>query len=570
MVQIMDKLLYILDIAGSLVFVFFAIGYCIFCHELGHFLAAKWRGLHVDAFALGFKPFWRKKYKGVEYRLGWLPFGGYCDIPQVDATSSAPKAADGTVLERAKPIDRIITAVAGPLFNLLSGLLIACIVWICGMPQDTPKMREITVLSVPEKSPEYAAGLRERDRIVKLNGKNFFDTWAGFTKKLLFTVGEVKLDVIRPDGSKALVQYTPAENPDAPGGLKREKIAYPFFKPLIPIMLKVKEQGVAAKAGLKDGDVVVAVDKAEIKTPQEYQLRLDLAGGRPVVLTVKRGGETLDVTVTPYDVSDAGEKYVQYLAGISMSEDNSSNKIESVFPHFPVAMAGIKAGDEVLELNGEKFTTVQTFLTALRKMKEKSFTLKIASGGKVSDYTLKCRRIVPGTIDASLLMVDHPNPFTQFVDTCDMSIKSLRGLLVSAGNKLKLTEKSSSIKPGHMSGVLGMGTVLFDSVHRGSFIGGIYFTVVISFALMIFNLLPLPVLDGGHILFGIIEMIIRRPLPDSVIKVATNIFVVLLIGLMLYVTFYDGKRLFYRFFPGSGTPAVSAGTAEVKNAPQNP
>ena len=100
-----------------------------------------------------------------------------------------------------------------------------------------------------------------------------------------------------------------------------------------------------------------------------------------------------------------------------------------------------------------------------------------------------------------------------------------------------------------------------NSRHRGSFIGGVYFTVVISFALMIFNLLPLPVLDGGHILFGAVEMLIRRPLPDSVIKIATNIFVVLLVGLMLYVTFYDGKRLFYRFFPGSG---------EVSNAQKNP
>ena len=561
MVLIMDKLLYILDITGSLVFVFFAIGYCIFCHELGHFIAAKWRGLHVDAFALGFRPFWRKKYKGVEYRLGWLPFGGYCDIPQVDATSSAPRAADGTLLERAKPIDRIITAVAGPLFNLLSGLLIACIVWICGMPQDTPKMREITVLSVPEKSPEYAAGLRERDRIVKLNGRSFFDTWAGFTKKLLFTVGDVELDVIRPDGTKAVVKYTPAENPDAPGGLKREKIAYPFFKPLIPIQLRVKKDGIASAAGLKDGDVVAAVNKIEINTPQEYQLRLDMSGPGPVLLTVRRSGEVLDVELTPREISDAGEKYTHYLAGIEMTADDSSNKIESVVPGLPVAMAGIKAGDKVLELNGQPFSTVQTFITALRGMREKSFKLKIESDGKVKEYTLVCKKIVPRTIDASLLMVDHPDPITQFIDTCDMSVKSLRGLLVSAGNKLKLTKKSSSIKPGHMSGVLGMGTVLFDSVHRGSFIGGIYFTVVISFALMIFNLLPLPVLDGGHILFGLIEMALRRPLPDSVIKVATNIFVVLLVGLMLYVTFYDGKRLFYRFFPGS---------TEVKNAPQNP
>ena len=230
-------------------------------------------------------------------------------------------------------------------------------------------------------------------------------------------------------------------------------------------------------------------------------------------------------------------------------------------PYLPIAMAGIKAGDEVVALDGVPFSGVKEFIAALRAMKDKSFKLTIKSDGKVTDHQLTCRKIVPHTIDASLLMIDHPNPLTQFADTCDMSIKSLRGLLVGAGNKLKLTKKSSSIKPGHMSGVLGMGTVLFDSVHRGSFIGGVYFTVVISFALMIFNLLPLPVLDGGHILFGAVEMIFRRPLPDSVIKITTNIFVVLLIGLMLYVTFYDGKRLFYRFFPNSG---------EVENAQKNP
>ena len=61
----MESLLNILSIIGSLVFVFVAIGLCIFSHELGHFLAAKWRGLHIDAFSLGFKPFWRKKINGV-------------------------------------------------------------------------------------------------------------------------------------------------------------------------------------------------------------------------------------------------------------------------------------------------------------------------------------------------------------------------------------------------------------------------------------------------------------------------------------------------------------------------
>ena len=556
----MDTVLYIIDVILSVLFVFLAIGYCIFCHELGHFVAAKWRGLHVDAFALGFKPFWKKKYKGVEYRLGYLPFGGYCDIPQVDATNSTPKAADGTVLERAKPIDRIITAVAGPLFNLLSGMLIACIVWICGMPQDTPKMREITVLEVPEKSPEYAAGLRQGDRIYKLNGKTFSDTWAGFTKKLLFTVGDVTLDVIKTDGTKAVVRYTPQENPDAPGSLKSEKIAYPFFKPLIPIELKVDEDGVAYAAGLRSGDVVLALDGREIDKPSFYQIRLDLAGSKPVQVKVRRGNEILDFKVQPHPIENQREAYIRYLVGISMHTDEKNNKIESVMSGFPAETAGVKAGDEVVSIDGEEFADVGTLLAKIREKKDTPFKLVVKRDGKLITFNLAGRKIVAQTIDASLMMIDHPTPIEQFIDTCDMSYKSLRGLIVGAGNKLGLTEKKSSIKPGHMSGPLGMGTVLFNCVHKGSLIGGIYFTVVISFALMIFNLLPLPVLDGGHIMFGIIEIIIRRPLPDIVIKVLSNIFVVLLIGLMLYVTFSDSRRLIRQIFPAT----------ETQNAKTNP
>ncbi|MBO5990469.1 MAG: site-2 protease family protein [Lentisphaeria bacterium] len=556
-----DTLLSILDIVLSLAFVFFAIGYCIFCHELGHFVAAKWRGLHVDAFALGFKPFWRKKYKGVEYRLGYLPFGGYCDIPQVDATSSAPKAADGTVLERAKPLDRIITAVAGPLFNLISGMLVACIVWICGMPQDSPKMREITVLEIPEKSPEYAAGLRKGDRIVKLNGKNFHDTWAGFTKKLLFAVGEIELEVVKPDGKRVLVKYVPQENPNAPGSLKREKIAYPFFTPLIPVKLVVKQDGIAYKSGLRDGDVVTAVNGVPVTQAAVFQFQLDLAGNNDVKLRVKRGNDLLDFTVKAKPVPGVGEEYTLYLAGVRFKENSADAVIANVKPGFPAAKAGVVAGDKIIEIDGKKISDASAALEMLRSMKAKPFEVKIKRADKELVFKLKCDKIVPMTIDASILMIDHPTPWAQFIDTCDMSYKSLRGLLVGAGNKLGITKQQSSIKPGHMSGPLGMGPVLFDSVHRGSLIGGIYFVVVISFALMIFNLLPLPVLDGGHMLFGAIELIIRRPLPDMVIKVLTNIFVVLLIGLMLYVTFSDSRRLFRRFVPA---------TESVKNAPQNP
>ena len=119
-------ILNILESIGALFFVVFFIGLCIFSHELGHFLAARWRKLHIDAFSIGFRKVWAKKINGVEYRIGCIPLGGYVELPQVDATDEIPKSADGTELQRAKPLDRIITAVAGPLFNVIFGLLLGC------------------------------------------------------------------------------------------------------------------------------------------------------------------------------------------------------------------------------------------------------------------------------------------------------------------------------------------------------------------------------------------------------------------------------------------------------------
>ena len=167
---LLNWILDILVILGSVLFVAFFFGMCIFVHELGHFLVARWRGLHVDAFSIGFKAIWKKKINGVEYRIGCLPLGGYVELPQVDSATETPKAADGTELPKAKPLDRLLTAAAGPICNIIFGLLLGCIVWAVGIPQDTPKMRSIEVAAIDETSPEYEAGLRVGDRIAAVDG----------------------------------------------------------------------------------------------------------------------------------------------------------------------------------------------------------------------------------------------------------------------------------------------------------------------------------------------------------------------------------------------------------------
>ena len=96
-----NMLLDILQIICSALFMVFFFGACIFIHELGHFLAARMCGLHIVAFSIGFRKAWAKKINGVEYRIGWIPCGGYVDLPQIDASDDVIKDENGNELPKA-------------------------------------------------------------------------------------------------------------------------------------------------------------------------------------------------------------------------------------------------------------------------------------------------------------------------------------------------------------------------------------------------------------------------------------------------------------------------------------
>lgn len=520
------------------IFVVLAIGFCIFSHELGHFLAAKWLGLHVDAFSIGFKAFWKKKYKGVEYRLGIIPVGGYCEIPQIDATDEKPKAADGTELRRAKPHEKIITAAAGPIFNIISGALIACIVWAAGMPRLTPKMDGITVLAIDEKGPEYAAGLRPGDRIVKLNGSPVNYTWEKFLEKLIYTNGQVELTVIR-NGKPQVIRYRQKINPNN-GKLTEEGLPAPFFIPLIPIELDPEKGGAADKAGVKSGDRVLEVDGRGDIGEHNFQEALDRSRGKPVKLKLQRGKETVELEVAPHPA--AGLKVDHYFLVGVVFKPGSELAVAELLAGGAAEKAGVRPGDRIVELDGRKIKDFPEFRNTVRKGEGKPVKLKLQRGKETVEVDLAPEKFVYMTIDAYSPCPGHPTPWDQFVSTLTSSYKALTGIGITIGKKLGITKRESQIKPKHLSGVLGMGTVLFKAAHH-SFSGFIYLMVMISFALAIFNLLPLPVLDGGHIFFGVIELVIRRPLPTKVIKTLYITFAVLLILLMAYATYNDVRRI---------------------------
>src|SRR2546425_65311 len=168
----------------------------IVVHELGHFLAARWRGLYIEKFGVWFgKPLWKKTINGVQYSLGSLPFGGFVALPQLAPMDIIEGKAD---VDRAKlpkisALDKIIVAIAGPLFSLLLALCFAAIVWAVGHPVSEADSTTVVGYVMPD-SPAQKAGLQPGDKILSVDGKP--------VKRFMGMNDSVSWDVVRSEGDK--------------------------------------------------------------------------------------------------------------------------------------------------------------------------------------------------------------------------------------------------------------------------------------------------------------------------------------------------------------------------------
>src|SRR5438132_4476877 len=154
----------------------------IFVHELGHFLAARWRGLKIDRFAIWFgKPIWKTKINGVEYALGTIPAGGYVSLPQMATMETIEGKSDssGQHLPPISALDKIIVAFAGPLFSFLLALAFAVVVMVVGRPVSDSEKTTI-IGYVAKGGPADEAGLGPGDQFLAINGRPIpkFGGWA--------------------------------------------------------------------------------------------------------------------------------------------------------------------------------------------------------------------------------------------------------------------------------------------------------------------------------------------------------------------------------------------------------
>lgn len=428
----------------------------IFIHEFGHFLAARWLGLQIDAFAIGFGPaIWKRTVNGVEYKIGCIPFGGYVALPQLDPSGMEKVQGEqpgGAAEERHLPDipawKRIVVAVAGPFGNVVLAVALAYLIFFTpGVKTGVIDTRVGTVL---EDSEAWKAGLRAGDRIVAVNGKEV-GTWTDLQveAQLMGASGRATFRVLR--GGAVVEMEIPFET-DRVSGIRLLADVLPETPCKV---VGVNPDSPAAASGIRTNDVIQTVSSRPVLGMLQFVSLITQNGEKPVVLGIVREKKRLSVTVVPrYDAAQG-----RPLIGVTVA-----NGLENV-------RAWMMYRDPWQQLKWDSMSVARV-LQALVMPKQKGEREAVAKnvGGPVA--------IVIG---------------------------------------------------------------LYHTLQVGV-MDGLGFLRMICVNLAILNLLPLPVLDGGHILFALFEVITRRKPHPKVVAVLVNACAVLLIGLMALLVYRDIAR----------------------------
>src|SRR3989440_1523858 len=243
----------------------------IVVHELGHFLAARWRGLFIEGFGVWFgKPLWKKTINGVQYSLGSLPFGGFVKLPQLAPMDMIEGKADmdRAALPKISALDKIIVAIAGPLFSVLLALFFACVVLAVGHPVSESDLT--TVIGYVQKdSPASKAGLQPGDKILEVDHRpvsRFFGMNDSVVWNVVRSEGPSIPFKIERGGKVMTMDVVPviAET----SGWRRKSTRQVMIQPAVtPLVEDVDKETPAAKAGMKPGDIITAVNGQRILSP---------------------------------------------------------------------------------------------------------------------------------------------------------------------------------------------------------------------------------------------------------------------------------------------------------------
>ncbi len=403
------------DFLTSLVAVVAVLGFMILIHEFGHFAVAKWLGVRVEQFAIGFG----KRLVGfrrgeTDYRINAIPLGGYVKMSgenPLDARSDDPRE-----FMNHSRWHRFLIAIAGPTMNILLAIV------------------------------------------------------------LLTTVYMVHYEYAAVDDDPTIIGWVAKDTP-------------------------------AANAGFQVGDRITRIDDVQNPTWDQVELKQEMNPAQPILVDVVRNGQALEKTLVPEPM---GLDQMGY-AGWAPKEDTVT--ITDLQEKMPAEKAGLKEGDKIIALDGKPIAALAEMIESLAVTKDKPISVTVLRNGEQKSFTLqpvlseKRYRIGIGTQQMKVKTLP-------FAEAFQLSVQRNRE------NALLILELVRKMVHGKMlrsiEGPIRIGQAAGEAARSKGWTPLMGLTAAISLNLGIFNLLPIPILDGGVILFLLIEGLMRRDISMNI------------------------------------------------------
>jgi len=640
------------------------LGMVIFFHELGHFLVAKWCGVYVERFSIGFgAPIFSWKWGETEYALGWLPFGGYVKMLGQDDMDPA-QMTDDHVAENprsytAKNVpQRMAIISAGVIMNIITGTLFFVLVFSWGI-MKVDRVAGFVQVGMPA----WKNGIRAGDTITSIN-HGAVEDFDDITRRTTLSRGPITIGghhengetfdlTLQPEsqGIRKIIGIRPAlslnvvssadkisDHPTFPGSAA-SKVDFQFGDKIVAIdgqpvkdtqelltalsakrsesveiqverapensqpghektetatltvpaepfmelglkmgmgkIVALQKGSVAEKAGLRVGDRIAKIDGRDVGVdlnPFRITETFSDRAGEPVVVTVTRDvpnseHETLEFTLVPEQRGAWSEPPVAEESPISIPSIGVAYHLVptvlQVAEGSPAAEAGIHARDTVISLDLVPVANADRDLlgdgTKSIKIGEKNWAFAywmLQEYGRLRTVSLTVK---PGTADPERIVLLKPVPsgdwFLPTTRGIELSILQTQRransfpqamamgtrYTINSIEDIYLTLRglfTRDISPKGLSGPIGIAKLAytFASVSLTHFV---LFLGIISINLAVINFLPIPVLDGGHMVFLLWEGIFRRKPSEQVIATATYCGLAFVLGLFAFVIYLD-------------------------------
>src|SRR5918993_1234984 len=315
-----------------------------------------------------------------------------------------------------------------------------------------------------------------------------------------------------------------------------------------PVVSYAPGSGAAQKAGLQPGDRIVSF--AGTETPDWDTIRGDalLSPGQPLPLVVERNGQRVPLTITPTAVTEEGETF----GILEFVPDNGGYPvlIRDVAADSAALAAGIKSGDQVLAINGQPVRSAEHIYAYIREHRSQPLTLNLMRDGQKIDVTATPRKMADGAERLGITSGDNfPLQRPGISAAAGYAVKTNLQILRLTGKALGQFFTGQRSARNTLSGPVGIYKAASSSVERFGW-GGFFTTLAfLSLNLGIFNLLPIPVLDGGAIFLLLIEGLLATiglKLSMTVRERIQQVGFVMVILLMVFVISNDVVKLFSR------------------------